>query len=111
MPSRRNIYAGPSSCYCVNERLGCDVYGVTPHNYMWYLAQIERDLRRGWTYDHSCRIIPMTPDLARARAIYLIALMKKHVGRVPQEVAAEIRRFAERLKLREPVAVTAKTRA
>ena len=41
---RRNIYAGPRSCYCLKEGIGCDISGVTPYNYQWYLAQIERDL-------------------------------------------------------------------
>jgi hypothetical protein len=50
---------------------------------------MEAELRRGWTYDHSCRRIKMTPTLAKRRAIYLIALAKKHRG------AAEARRVAE----------------
>jgi hypothetical protein len=50
---------------------------------------MERELRRGWTYDHSCRRIKMTPALARKRAVYLIALAKKHRG------AAEAGRVAE----------------
>lgn len=108
MARKKNIYAGPSSCYCIHERLGCDVAGVTPQNYVWYLAQIERDLRRGWTYDHACNRIQMTPELARARAIYLIALMKKHVGRVPEEARKTIMEFANRLRLKEPVKAVAK---
>ena len=52
-----------------------------------YLMEVE--LRRGWTYDHSCRRIKMTPALAKRRAVYLIALAKKHRG------AAEARRVAE----------------
>jgi len=50
---------------------------------------IGTELRRGWTYDHSCRRIKMTPALAKKRAIYLIALAKKHRG------AAEARKVAE----------------
>ena len=50
---------------------------------------MEAELRRGWTYDHSCRRIRMTPALAKKRAIYLIALAKKHRG------AAEAKRVAE----------------
>lgn len=105
---RRNIYAGPRSCYCLKEGIGCDVSGVTPYNYQWYLAQIERDLRRGWTYDRSCNVVPMTRELARARAIYLIALMKRHTGRVPEEAEREIRKFAERLALPEKAKAVAR---
>jgi hypothetical protein len=48
------------------------------------------ELRRGWTYDRpSCRRIRMTPTLAKRRAIYLIALTRKHRG------AAEAKRVAE----------------
>ena len=50
---------------------------------------MEAELRRGWTYDHSCRRIKMTPALAKKRAIYLIALAKRHYG------AEEARRVAE----------------
>lgn len=106
--AKRNIYAGPSSCYCVHEKLGCYVTGVTPTNYVWYLAQIERDLKRGWTYDHACNRVEMTPELARRRALYLIALMKKHVGRVPDDVKAAILDFAKRLRLKEPVRAVAR---
>lgn len=93
--------------------MGCDVSGVTPYNYQWYLAQIERDLSRGWTYDHNCNRIPMTPELARRRAIYLIALMKKHTGRVPEDARAIIEEFARSLSLpkrRRAVAIAATSR-
>jgi hypothetical protein len=54
------------------------------------LALIDAELKRGWTYDkQGCRRIRMTPELARKRAVYLIALAKKHRG------AAEARRVAE----------------
>jgi hypothetical protein len=42
---------------------------------------IQRDLRRGWTYDHSCRKIKMTKSLAIKRMAYLKALCIKHTGR------------------------------
>jgi hypothetical protein len=47
------------------------------------------ELRRGWTYDRSCRRIRMTPALAKKRAVYLVALARKHRD------AAEARRVAE----------------
>lgn len=51
---------------------------------------MEAELRRGWTYDRSCRRIKMTPTLARKRAIYLIALAKRHYGADAARRVAEI---------------------
>jgi len=53
------------------------------------LSLMDIELRRGWTYDRSCRRIRMTPALAKKRALYLIALAHKHRG------AAEAKRVAE----------------
>jgi hypothetical protein len=78
--ARRNIYQGPDSCYALHEGIYVAGSGVTPGNVRAFLRLIERDLRRGWTYDHSCRRIRMTPALARKRALYLIALARKHSG-------------------------------
>ena len=74
----RNIYAGPDSCYCRLEGIGCNQMGVSPTNVSYYLWAIGRDLARGWTYDHDCKRIPMTRELAIRRATYLVALSKKH---------------------------------
>ena len=63
--------------------------GVDGRSARGILVLIDAELRRGWTYDHSCRRIRMTPTLARKRAAYLIALARKHKG------AAEARRVAE----------------
>ena len=86
---RRNIYQGPDSCWALHERIYVPGSGVDAHTARDILASIEKELRRGWTYDHSCRRIRMTPQLARKRALYLIALARKHRG------AAEARRVAE----------------
>lgn len=85
-----NIYAGPDSCYCRLEGQGCGVVGVTATNVSYYINSIFRDLARGWTYDHSCNRIPMTRELAVRRITYLIALNRKHVGRVQPEVRAAV---------------------
>ena len=84
-----NIYEGENSCWARHERVYVPGSGVDAKSARGILSLIERELRRGWTYDHSCRRIKMTPALAKKRAVYLIALAKKHRG------AAEARRVAE----------------
>jgi len=87
--SKRNIYQGEGSCWARHEHVYVPGSGIDAKSARGILALIERELRRGFTYDHSCRRIRMTPALARKRAVYLIALAKKHRG------AAEARRVAE----------------
>jgi hypothetical protein len=87
--SRKNIYQGEGSCWARHERIYVSGSGIDVRAAEGVLALIDRELRRGWTYDHSCRRIRMTPALARKRAIYLIALARRHRG------AAEARRVAE----------------
>ena len=84
-----NIYQGEGSCWARNERVYVPGSGIDAKSARGILSLIERELRRGWTYDHSCKRIRMTPTLAKKRAVYLIALAKKHHG------AAEARRVAE----------------
>ncbi len=84
-----NIYQGPSSCWGRNENVYVPGTGIDARSAQGILALIEKELRRGWTYDHSCRRVKMTPALAKKRAIYLLALARKHRG------AAEARRVAE----------------
>ncbi len=87
--SRRNIYQGPTSCWAQLERVSAPGSGIDERAARAILYLMEAELRRGWTYDQSCRRIKMTPALAKKRAIYLIALAKRHYG------AAEARRVAE----------------
>jgi hypothetical protein len=84
-----NIYQGPNSCWARHERVSAPGSGIDERAARAVLYLIETELRRGWTFDHSCRRIKMTPALAKKRALYLIALAKKHRG------AAEARRVAE----------------
>jgi hypothetical protein len=84
-----NIYEGENSCWARHENAYVPGSGVDAKSARGILSLIDRELRRGWTYDHSCRRIRMTPTLAKKRALYLIALAKKHRG------AAEARRVAE----------------
>jgi hypothetical protein len=84
-----NIYEGPNSCWAKHEHVYVPGDGVDVKSARGILSLMERELRRGWTYGHSCRKIRMTPNLAKKRALYLIALAKKHSG------AAEAKRVAE----------------
>ena len=84
-----NIYEGPNSCWAKHENVYVPGDGVDARSARGILSLMDRELKRGWTYDHSCRKIRMTPNLAKKRAVYLIALAKKHRG------AAEARRVAE----------------
>ncbi len=77
---RRNIYEGPNSCYAINEGIYVPGRGVNLETGVSILYLLLRDLQRGWTYDHSCRRIPMTWDLFVRRARYLYALCRKHTG-------------------------------
>ncbi len=85
-----NIYQGERSCWGRFEWVYVPGSGIDERAARGVLALIDKELQRGWTYDkRGCRRIRMTPALARKRALYLIALAKKHYG------AAEARRVAE----------------
>lgn len=84
-----NIYEGENSCWAKNEHVYVPGDGIDAKSAKGILSLIDKELKRGWTYDHSCRRIRMTPALAKKRAVYLIALAKKHRG------AAEAKRVAE----------------
>jgi len=87
---KRNIYQGPESCWAQREHVYVTGSGIDTRAARGIMALIEKELRRGWTYDHSCRRIRMTPELARKRALYLIALAKKHYGVGEAKKVAEI---------------------
>ncbi len=76
-----NIYQGRDSCYAKKENVYITGSKVTPQNMRTFARLILRDLRRGRTYDHSCRKIKMTKSLAIKRLTYLKALCVKHTGK------------------------------
>ncbi len=85
-----NIYQGERSCWGRFERVYVPGSGIDVRAARGILALMDEELQRGWTYDkRGCRRIRMTPRLARMRALYLIALARRHSG------AAEARRVAE----------------
>jgi len=69
---------GPRSCYAIKEGFYVKGDGVNYNTGLAILTLIHRDYRRGWTYDHECRRIPMSVELAYKRLRYLIPLCKKH---------------------------------
>jgi len=75
-----NIYQGRDSCYAKKEGVYVTGTRVTLRNMKTFARLIQRDLRRGFTYDHSCRKIKMTKRLAIQRLVYLKALCIKHTG-------------------------------
>ena len=83
------IYTGPNSVYAKKHGVYCPGPGVSVSAARCILIMMDRELRRGWTYDQKGRRIRMTPKLAARRAVYMIALAKKHYG------ATEARRVAE----------------
>jgi len=84
-----NIYQGSRSCWARHENAYVPGLGIDVRSARGILSLMDIELRRGWTYDRSCRRIRMTPALAKKRALYLIALAHKHRG------AAEAKRVAE----------------
>ena len=76
-----NIYQGRDSCYAKKEGTYITGSKVTPQNMKTFARLILRDLRRGWTYNESCRKIKMTKKLAIKRMAYLKALCIKHTGK------------------------------
>jgi hypothetical protein len=76
-----NIYQGRDSCYAKKERTYITGSKVTPSNMKTFVRFILRDLKRGWTYNESCRKIKMSRKLAIKRLAYLKALCVKHTGK------------------------------
>ncbi|GEM_PF-411635 len=86
---RRNIYQGHRSCYAINEGIYVPGHGVNLQTAVSIAYLIFRDFRRGWTYDHQCRKIPMDFELMRKRLFYLIPLARKHYGKEEEKKVKE----------------------
>ncbi|ABL88082.1 conserved hypothetical protein [Pyrobaculum islandicum DSM 4184] len=77
---KRSIYSGPQSCYAIAEGIyveggRMDLAKAAAHLYLHM-----RDLERGFTYDHECRRIKMTPELFEARSKFLVKLCREQGG-------------------------------
>ncbi|MEM1598737.1 MAG: hypothetical protein QXI07_09540 [Pyrobaculum sp.] len=78
-----NVYLGPDSWYARHGLPYCRGQGVNPATARCIAKKILRELRQGWTFDKQTgKRIRMTPELARKRLTYLIALARKHGGNV-----------------------------
>jgi len=75
-----SIYTGRHSVYAQKHGRYCPGRGVNVRTARCILRMIDAELRRGWTYDKSGRRIKMTTALARRRALYLVALARRHHG-------------------------------
>jgi len=83
---RRSIYSGARSCYAEKEGVyvesgAMDLAKAAAHLYLHML-----DLERGYTYDHDCARVKMTPELFEARSKYLVKLCKEQGGRDCDEI-------------------------
>jgi hypothetical protein len=84
------IYTGSRSVYAHKHGVYCPGPGVNVRTARCILNMIDRELKSGWTYDQRGRRIKMTPRLAAKRAVYLIALARKHYGREEARRVAEL---------------------
>ena len=86
----------------------CPGPGVNVKTARCILNFIDRELKTGWTYDQKGRRIRMTPKLAAKRAVYLVALARKHHGREEaRRVAKVAREWLRRRGLTREVATAA----
>jgi hypothetical protein len=78
---RRNKYIGPRSCYAVHEGVYVPGKGLTEETFLSVLALILRDLKRGWSYDDHCNVMPFTKGYALQRTIWAGALSFTHTDK------------------------------
>ncbi|MEL9991044.1 MAG: hypothetical protein QXP98_09395 [Thermoproteus sp.] len=103
-----SIYSGIRSCYAKKDGVyvepgPMDLAKAAAHLYL-HLA----DLKRGYTYDHECRKVPMGLDLFEARSKYLVEICRKQGGRdcdEVEELVAEVLRHGQLPKWAEELAL------
>ena len=100
---RRNIYQGPGSCHALNEGVYVRGSGVDYETGLAIAYLILEDLSQGYTYDHSCRPIKMTVELAARRLAYLYPLCLKHTG--DRRECSRLKRIVSTLLSRGPGAI------
>jgi len=98
----RNIYVGRGSCWGIKEGVWASGSGVSASNVGDIIALLMYDLKRGYTYDHSCRVIPMDIRLFAQRLNYLIPLARKHYGRGEEERVRQIVEYVKRTQRLPP---------
>jgi len=95
----RSIYSGARSCYAIIEGVyvaggKMDLAKAAAHLYLHM-----RDLERGFTYDHNCKRIKMTPELFEARSKFLVKLCKEQGGSDCDEVERLVDYVLKRFEL------------
>ena len=96
---KRSIYSGVQSCYAVMEGVyveggRMDLAKAAAHLYLHM-----RDLERGFTYEHQCRRIKMTPELFEARSKFLVKLCREQGGVDCDEVERLVEYVLKRFEL------------
>ena len=95
----RSIYSGAQSCYAVTEGMyveggRMDLAKAAAHLYLHI-----RDLERGFTYDHECRRVKMTPELFEARSKFLVKICRKQEGSDCKEIEKLVDYVLKRFEL------------
>jgi hypothetical protein len=96
---KKSIYSGVQSCYAVAEGMyveggKMDLAKAAAHLYLHM-----RDLERGYTYDHECRRIKMTPELFEARSKFLVKLCREQAGTDCDEVERLVNHVLKKYEL------------
>lgn len=86
MEEGQSIYSGIKSCYARIEGVYVEPGRMDLAKAAAHLLLHLSDLERGYTYDHSCRRIPMTDELFKARSKYLVEICRKQGGRDCDEI-------------------------
>ncbi|RFA94261.1 hypothetical protein [Pyrobaculum aerophilum] len=96
---KRSIYSGVQSCYALAEGVyveggRMDLAKAAAHLYLHM-----RDLERGYTYDHECKRIKMTPELFEARSKFLVKLCREQGGSDCDEIERLVDYVLKRFEL------------
>jgi hypothetical protein len=71
----------PRSCYAVHEGAYVPGKGLTEETFLSVMALILRDLKRGWSYDDRCNMVPFTKGYALQRTVWAGALAFTHTDK------------------------------
>lgn len=105
---KKSIYSGAQSCYAMTEGMyveggRMDLAKAAAHLYLHM-----RDLERGYTYDHGCRRIKMTPELFEARSKFLVKLCREQMGPDCDEIERLVNHILKKYELPQWALETAK---
>jgi hypothetical protein len=95
----RSIYSGVQSCYAIMEGMYVEGGRMDLAKAAAHLHLHMRDLERGFTYDHGCRRVKMTPELFEARSKFLVKLCREQGGSDCDEVERLVDYVLKRFEL------------